>query len=164
MTVYYEEEGPQFTLDGENYAKDVLDKTLDLLGCPYECQLSLLLTTDEEIRNINRQYRSIDQATDVLSFPALSYDIPGDFSWAEEAEDAFDPDTGELVLGDIVISKDRVYAQSDNFGHTREREYAFLLVHSVLHLIGYDHMEEKERLLMEEKQRSIMDALGITRD
>ena len=113
---------------------------------------------------MNRIHRQIDRATDVLSFPMLEYDRPGDFPGLEEAgEDLFDPDSGELVLGDIVISKDRVLAQAEEYGHSVLREYTFLIAHSMLHLFGYDHMEEEERLLMEERQREIMDKIHIPR-
>lgn len=81
----------------------------------------------------------------------------------EEDDSAFDPESGELVLGDIVISKERVIAQAEEYGHSIRREYAFLIAHSMLHLMGYDHMEEEERAVMEQKQRDILEQLGITR-
>ena len=82
--------------------------------------------------------------------------------WGER-EDCFDPETGELTLGDIVVSKEKVIAQAEEYGHSILREYAFLIVHSILHLTGYDHMEENERRVMEEKQDEIMDLLNIIR-
>ena len=112
---------------------------------------------------MNREHRHIDRATDVLSFPMLEYETPGDLSGIEESADAFDPETGELMLGDIVISKDRVIAQAEEYGHSVRREYAFLIAHSMLHLLGYDHMEEEERRLMEDRQRKIMEKAGILR-
>ena len=93
----------------------------------------------------------------------LEYETPGDLSGIEESADAFDPETGELMLGDIVISKDRVIAQAEEYGHSVRREYAFLIAHSMLHLLGYDHMEEEERRLMEDRQRKIMEKAGILR-
>jgi probable rRNA maturation factor len=90
----------------------------------------------------------------------------GDFSFLEDDEegaDAFNPETGELLLGDIVICASRVISQAEAYGHSRKREYAFLITHSVLHLCGYDHMEEEERARMEEKQREILGRLGISR-
>lgn len=118
---------------------------------------------DEEIREMNREFRDIDRATDVLSFPMIAYESPADFAFLEEDESCFDPDTGELMLGNIVISKQKVVEQAEEYGHTVEREYAFLIAHSMLHLLGYDHMEEEERAVMEKKQREILDGLGITR-
>ena len=93
----------------------------------------------------------------------IEYETPGDLSGIEESADAFDPETGELMLGDIVISKDRVIAQAEEYGHSVRREYAFLIAHSMLHLLGYDHMDEEERKVMEDRQREIMEKAGIPR-
>ena len=113
---------------------------------------------------MNRQFRSIDEATDVLSFPLQEYPAPGDFSQIdEEGSDEFDPDSGELLLGDIVINADRVISQAEEYGHSQKREYAFLIAHSILHLTGFDHMEEEEREQMEEFQKRIMNAVQIPR-
>ena len=164
MSLYFEEEGAlQLPLPCEELAKRVIDAALDYVGCPYEAQVNLLLTTNEQIHEMNRQFRGIDRPTDVLSFPMLEYAEPGDFDFLEEREDCFDPESGELVLGDIVISKDKVLEQAEAFGHSAEREYAFLIAHSVLHLTGYDHIEEQERLVMEQKQRDILEQLQILR-
>ena len=114
---------------------------------------------------MNRDYRHMDKETDVLSFPASEYPVPGDFSDIEERDPmAFHPETGELILGDIVISMDRVKEQAGDYGHSQKRELAFLVAHSMLHLMGYDHMEDGERLIMEKKQEEILDGLGYTRD
>ncbi len=124
----------------------------------------MLLTDNEGIHELNRQYRGIDRPTDVLSFPNVDYDNPADFSVIEDhIEDYFDPDNGELCLGDIVISVDRVYEQAGEYGHSVRREYAFLIAHSMLHLLGYDHMEPGDAAVMERKQEEILDRLGITR-
>ncbi len=164
MTLYLEEEGETvLPFDAEALAKRVVDGALDHLQCPYEAEVSLLLTTDPQIREMNKAYRDIDRATDVLSFPMNDFEAPGDFAFLEEDPDAFDPESGELLLGDIVISKDRVLAQSEEYGHSPEREFSFLIVHSVLHLTGYDHIEEADRLLMEQTQREIMEELNILR-
>ena len=89
--------------------------------------------------------------------------LPGDFSFVEEEAEAFNPESGELMLGDIVISKEKVLAQAEAYGHSPKREFAFLIAHSMLHLFGYDHMEEEERLVMEERQREIMEKVRILR-
>lgn len=142
-----------------------MEAVLETEGCPYEATVNVLLTGDEEIRAYNRQYRGMDRATDVLSFPNIEYGRPADFSQAEEAEaDCFDPDSGELVLGDIILSVDKIREQAESYGHSRKREYAFLVAHSMLHLCGYDHMEEAEAQIMEEKQRKVLEDLGITRE
>ena len=104
-----------------------------------------------------------DRVTDVLSFPMLDYDTPGDFSFLEESEDAFHPETGELILGDIMIAVPRMLQQAVQYGHGAVREFAFLVAHSMLHLMGYDHMSEEEAAVMEAKQEAILEGLGIRR-
>lgn len=133
-------------------------------GFPYEAEVNLTLVDDAAIQEINASYRQIDRATDVLSFPLLDYDAPGDFSKVEDLMgDNINPDTGEVMLGDIVISVDHVREQAKEYGHSEKREYAFLIVHSMLHLFGYDHMEPEEAQEMQEHQRKILDYLKITR-
>ena len=165
MTLNLEKEYDlELGLEYEETAKMVINQVLEEEGCPYEAEVNLLLTSDEEIHRMNREYREVDRPTDVLSFPQVEYETPADFSWAEEHEvDCFDPDSGELLLGDIVISLDKVKEQAEKYGHGVRREYAFLIAHSVLHLTGYDHMEEEERQVMEQKQREIMERLDILR-
>ncbi len=164
MTLYIEEEGTVILpFDVKETAELMAETVLEYEDCPYEAEVNLLLTDNEEIRVMNREYRQIDRATDVLSFPMLEYEIPGDLSCIEERADAFNPETGELMLGDIVISKDRVISQAEEYGHSVRREYAFLIAHSMLHLFGYDHMEEDERKIMEDRQRGIMEKAGILR-
>ena len=164
MRIYLENEGDlELDLNYQEVAQRVGDAVLDYEQCPYESEVELLLTMDEEIREMNREFRDIDRATDVLSFPMIAYESPADFAFLEEDESCFDPDTGDLMLGTIVISKQKVVEQAEEYGHTVEREYAFLIAHSMLHLLGYDHMEEEERAVMEKKQREILDGLGITR-
>lgn len=164
MTLYFEEEGTQkLPLNCEEAARLAVETALDVLGCPYEAQINLLLTTNEQIHQMNLEFRNVDRPTDVLSFPMIEFETPGDFDGLEEREDCFDPETGELTLGDIVISKEKVLEQAEAYGHSVLREYAFLIVHSVLHLTGYDHIDEEERLVMEEKQRAILERLNILR-
>ena len=145
-------------------AEDVIAFCLSHENFPYEAEVNLTLTDNEEIHRINLEYRQIDRPTDVLSFPMLSYEKAGDFSFLEEeSEDDFNPDTGEALLGDIVISVDKVREQAKAYGHSEEREFAFLITHSMLHLIGYDHMESEDAKVMEEKQRQILEELQILR-
>ena len=153
----------ELPFDAEEVAKLVIGTALDYVGCPYETEINLLLTTDEEMKEMNRTHRLIDRTTDVLSFPMIDYDTPGDFSHLEDKMDLFHPETGELMLGDIVISVDKVFTQAEEYGHSPLREYAFLIAHSMLHLFGYDHMEEEERIDMETRQRKIMELVNITR-
>lgn len=164
MTLNYETEyDGTFPFDPKDTAERVLEFTMDYLGCPYEADVNLLLTDDDAIHEINKEQRGIDRATDVLSFPMEDYPTPGDFTFLEEVSDCFHPESGELLLGDIVISGDRVVEQAKNYGHSTLREFAFLMVHSLLHLMGYDHMEPEDAKIMEKKQAEILDSLGIKR-
>ena len=166
MTSYVENETMiQFDFDIEALVNEVLSAVLSEENCPYESQVNLLITDNEGIREYNRQYRNIDSATDVLSFPMITFEKESDFSVVEGREaEYFEPESGELVLGDIIISADRVKEQANQFGHSEKREFAFLTVHSLLHLCGYDHMEEMEALVMEKKQEDVLKKLGITRE
>lgn len=151
-------------VDYEDTAGLVIRRTLEEENCPYEAEVNLLLVSDEEIRRMNLEFRRMDRPTDVLSFPQAEYESPADFSWAEAHElDCFNPDTGELVLGDIVVSLDRVKEQAENYNHSARREFAFLIAHSMLHLLGYDHMNEEDAALMESRQADVLEHLGITR-
>lgn len=150
-------------LDIEKEATAIINHTLDVLECPWECEINLTITDNEGIHELNRQFRDIDRPTDVLSFPLIEYDTPGNFDNVDDSDDNFNPDTGELLLGDIVISAEKVIEQAKEYGHSIRREFCFLIVHSMLHLSGYDHMEDDERAVMENKQRAILDSAGITR-
>ena len=142
----------------------VVNAAADYEGCPYEAEVSVLLTDDAAIRELNRDFRQIDAPTDVLSFPAVDYEEPAGFGMLkEDAAGCFNPDTGELLLGDIVISVERVIAQAEEYGHSRERELGFLIAHSMLHLFGYDHIGEDERAVMERRQEEILDGIGLKR-
>ena len=164
MTLLFEEEGDlKLDLPCEELAKKVIEAALDYVECPYEVEVNLLLTMNEEIHEMNMQFRQIDRPTDVLSFPMVDYEEPGNFDFLEEVTDAFHPESGELMLGDIVISKEKVLSQAEEYGHSIEREYAFLIAHSMLHLFGYDHMEDDERIIMESKQKEILEQLQILR-
>ncbi len=154
-----------FDFNVDEVVKAVVDEVLDTEQCPYESQVNVLLTDNEGIRQFNKEYRDIDKETDVLSFPNLDFEMPGDFDIDEDAEaDYFDPESGELILGDIIISVDKVKEQAESYGHSRKREFAFLVAHSMLHLSGYDHMEPEEAQVMEKKQEAVLQKLGITRD
>ena len=129
-------------------------------GVTVPCEVDVLLTDDEGIHAINLDMRGVDAPTDVLSFPAFSY-VPGQ----PPTEDAdADPMTGLTPLGDMAISMERVAAQAKEYGHSRSRELAYLAVHSVLHLLGYDHLDEgPQKRLMRSREEAIMAELGLTR-
>lgn len=141
----------------------IVETVLDEEGCPYEATVNLLITDNKSIREINRDNRQLDKPTDVLSFPMAEYDSPANFSDIEKQWDCFEPDTGELMLGDIVISQEKILSQAQEYGHSLKREFAFLIVHSMLHLIGYDHIEEADKTLMEARQKHLMELLLIPR-
>lgn len=167
MTINFEDEsGIDLHIPLETIAEKVINAALDEVGCPYEAEISLTVTDNEHIHEMNKQFRGVDRPTDVLSFPMQNFPSPADFSFLEdesEESDFFDPETGELQLGDIVISADKVIEQAEEYGHSVTREFAFLVTHSVLHLTGFDHMTEEEAAQMEARQRKILDGLGITR-
>ncbi len=164
MTLLFEEEGElTLPLECESLARRVIEAAIDYVDCPYEAEVNLLLTMNEEIHEMNQNFREIDRATDVLSFPMVDYEQAGELNFLDDAIEYFNPETGELMLGDIVISKEKVVSQAEEYGHSIEREYAFLIAHSMLHLFGYDHMEEGERIVMEEKQKEILEQLQILR-
>lgn len=158
------EAGTVLDLSWEEIIRDIVTETLDAENCPYEAEVNVVITDNQEIQKLNREYRGIDAPTDVLSFPLLEYAKPSDFSQVEDDfEDCFNPETGELMLGDIVLSVDKIQEQAKAYGHSETRELAFLTAHSMLHLCGYDHMEDKEREEMEEKQREILNRRGYKR-
>lgn len=166
MTLYIENETEvKFSFDVRELAEKVCQAVLDSEKCPYETTISLVLTDNEGIHEVNLQCRGIDRPTDVLSFPNIEFEKEADFDIDEDSEaDYFDPETGELVLGDIMISVDKVKEQAESYGHSELREMAFLIAHSMLHLCGYDHMVPEEAAVMEQKQEKILTDLQITRD
>lgn len=164
MTVIYEDEyEKEWPFNPEELAEEVINACLDYEKCPYESQVSLLLTTGPEIHRMNREFRGIDRETDVLSFPMQVYEIPGDFSGLEEEQDSFDPDSGELLLGDIVLNGDRGYMPGRRIWPQRKKRVCIFVAHSMLHLMGYDHMTKEEADVMEGRQDEILNLLNIKR-
>ena len=149
-------------------AEAVINKALEIHDCEDDCQVDLYLTDDENIREINRDNRNIDKVTDVLSFPNLPFtpDTVADFSLLDEMSEAeyTDPESGKIMLGEIVICKSKVISQAADYGHSVKREFAFLIVHSMLHLFGYDHMTPEDAAIMEPKQKEILEAMNISRE
>lgn len=148
MTIYYNYEAKQkLYISWMNIISDVVTGTLEYMKFKKEAEVSVSVVDGEQIKELNRDFRNIDRVTDVLSFPI------GDKN----------PETGEIVLGDIVLCAEKVISQAQEFGHTRKRELAFLTCHSMLHLLGYDHIEEDDRIEMENLQRKILEKIGYTR-
>lgn len=147
---------------------DIIEKTIEVVvsetllyeECDFDAEVSVTIVDNDTIREINREQRNIDKVTDVLSFPMLYFDENGDI-----IDSDFDTDGDTLILGDIVISAERAMEQAKEFGHSFMREMAFLTVHSMLHLLGYDHVDDPEgERIMFSKQEEILDKLGISRE
>ena len=140
-----------------NLVQKVADTALEYENFDKKSEISVLFVDNEQIREINNDFRQIDSATDVLSFPMLSFD------GTKVIDDVGDSYLGTVVLGDIVLSLERAQAQAQEYGHSFEREVGFLVCHSVLHLLGYDHENEDERTVMREKEEGILEKIGLTR-
>ena len=142
------------------FLRKVIRTALAAEGVDFPCEIDVLLTDDPGIRAINREMRQVDRATDVLSFPA--FDLrPGELPGTEDA----DPATGLVPLGDMMISLEPAARQAKEYGHSNRRELAYLVVHSVLHLLGYDHLDEgPQKARMREREEAILAVLGITRE
>ena len=149
----------EITAEIEATGERCVKAALEYENCDFDAEVSLTYVDDEQIRELNKDERGIDKATDVLSFPMCNFDENGDIIDAD-----FDFDGDVILLGDIVISADRARAQAESYGHSFLREIAFLTVHSMLHLLGYDHVnsEEEERVMFK-KQDEILEIIGITR-
>lgn len=144
----------------ERIIKKVIEKSLEYENCDFDAEVSVTIVDNDEIRGINAQMRNIDKVTDVLSFPMLYFDENGDI-----IDSDYDMDGDSIVLGDIVISAERAKSQAEEYGHSFKREIAFLTVHSMLHLLGYDHVDDPEgEKIMFAKQEEILNLLGITRE
>ena len=142
------------------FIRKVIRTALAAEGMAIPCEVDVLLTDDENIHAINLEMRQVDRPTDVLSFP--EFDLhPGELPAEEDA----DPGTGLVPLGDMVISMEHVAAQAKEYGHSQRRELAYLVTHSVLHLLGYDHLDEGPmKRQMRAREDAILAELGITRE
>ncbi|QHT60296.1 rRNA maturation RNase YbeY [Paenibacillus lycopersici] len=143
----------------------VLEKLLQLAGEAEgltEGEVTLSIVDDEEIHQLNKEYRNIDRPTDVLSF-AMQEESDEELGIVYEVEDESEPIPYEGMLGDIIISAERAKLQSEEYGHSLERELGFLFVHGFLHLIGYDHQDEASEAVMTKKQEAVLQQAGLTR-
>lgn len=147
------------TVDGENLPKQaMMDKIEEAAGVCLElegvdanlAEISLTFVDMEQIQQLNREYRGVDSVTDVLSFPQF------------ESCDDF-PETGEIIMGDVVICTEKAMLQAEEFGHSPEREIIYLFTHSLLHLMGYDHMQEDEKKIMRQKEETVMNRINLRR-
>ncbi|HCW53482.1 MAG TPA: rRNA maturation RNase YbeY [Clostridium sp.] len=144
----------------------VIEFTLKEEEVEVDCEVSLLFVDNDEIRQINNETRGINSVTDVLSFPMLDYEDKKVFKevYKNYEFSQSDCDGEELVLGDVVLSLERALEQSKEFNHSFEREASYLVVHSILHLLGYDHMEEEDKVVMRKREEEILNKLNITRE
>ena len=141
------------------FIRRVIRTALQSEGVTLPCEVDVFVTNDRGIHQINKEQRNVDTPTDVLSFPALEL-RPGELPTAEDA----DPGTGLIPLGDMALSYERVAAQAKEYGHSNRRELAYLVTHSVLHLLGYDHLDEGEqKALMRAHEEAVMDKLELKR-
>ena len=158
VEIINEQQNFEYTDDIKKLIEDVIGETLKMEGFSENAYVAVTLTDNETIREINAQQRNIDRVTDVLSFPVLEFEdgemIAGVGDYYEDM----------LILGDIVLSLERAHEQSEEFGHSFIREIGYLVCHSVLHLLGYDHEDESEREIMRQKEENTLGALSITRD
>lgn len=140
----------------EQVIKKAIKAVMDAKNIPASLDVNVLITTKPKIHQINLENRGVDSATDVLSFPYFDYKTPGKFNHKIYINE-------ENILGDIILCASKAKEQAKKYGHSQKREVAFLIVHSMLHLIGYDHMKEKDALVMQNEERAIMDIIKIKR-
>lgn len=163
MTVIVENEY-EFDFDVLSLLEILVKAVLEDTELKSEVELNIVITDNEEIHRVNKEFRQIDKETDVLSFPALEFEKPADFSTIDMDDCSYyNSDTGELILGDMMLSYERVLAQAKEYNHSVKREFAFLVVHSLLHLLGYDHENKEDEIRMRERQTEILERLGIRR-
>lgn len=160
LTVYNRQKAQTIAKDTLKLIEKAAKLCVKKEGFPYPCEAFITLVDNTDIRDINKEHRGIDKATDVLSFPLIEYVdnkpdiVPGDI----------DPETNRVSLGDIVISVEKAKEQAESFGHTEEREYAFLAVHGMLHLLGFDHETKEQEDVMFSKQEMILIEMGLNRE
>ena len=157
----------EITNDDINFPKEYCDiiKTVIKTVCEkekldFDCYVSVIITDKEEIREINKEQRNIDKPTDVLSFPFLEFDENYNLLCEPEPED-YDPEYNAVCLGDTVICYDKICEQAEQYGHSVERELAYLTAHSIYHLLGYDHITEELKHDMRIKEEEALEASGI---
>ncbi|MFV0528080.1 MAG: rRNA maturation RNase YbeY [Lachnospiraceae bacterium] len=166
MTVYIENESDialPFAI--EPLITEVVEAVLAAEKFPLAAEVEVLLTTQEAVQETNKEFRGIDRTTDVLSFPMIEFDKPAEYDILLSNPAAYkNPDTQEITLGDIQISVPHVVRQAEEYGHSLRRELAFLVAHSMLHLLGYDHMTETEAQDMQDRQEAVLEGLAIYRE
>ena len=153
MNYIYIEEDIELEENHKQIIKDTVNKVWEKESLP-EISLCVLITDKEGIREINKENRNIDSPTDVLSFPYLTFD--DNYNMIENPEDEKDPETNTLMLGDMVICMDVIKEHAEEYLNTVEQELSYMVVHSMYHLLGYDHMNEEDKKVMREKEKEII--------
>lgn len=148
----------------ERLIEECISQTLKMEGADIPVEVSVLLVDDHQIHQLNRQYRGVDAPTDVLSFPMLEFENGGEDRNLKAVLNAAKHGDQAVVLGDIVLSLERAQQQAMEYGHSFFREVGYLVVHGMLHLLGYDHEQEEQRFEMRRKEESVMEMLGLSRD
>jgi probable rRNA maturation factor len=160
FTIENEQTAVPFTEELENVIKEAVETTLEILDWgDVLCAVSVTITDNERIREINKLYRSIDKETDVLSFPIIEFDKDG----TPLVTDG-DYEGDKLLLGDIVISLEKAKAQSEEYAHSLKREVGFLALHSALHLMGFDHIKEEDALVMRPLEKEVIEKMDLRRE
>lgn len=152
-----------FEEDIQKIINTCIQNALKIQNQPDYIEVEVMFVEDEEIREINRENRNVDKVTDVLSFPSLDLTY-GEIIDKENFKAEIDYETGNIMLGSIVICLDQAKRQAEEYNHSLTREVAYLTVHGILHLLGYDHMEDDEKAIMREREEKILNTLGYTRD
>ena len=166
MTIYLEDEQGFFEKEAGLYEKvqQVIEKCVEMEKVPYEVEVSLTVVGLEAIHEINKMYRQVDRPTDVLSFPQIEPEAVGKMNWSNiDESECMNFDTKQLMLGDIILCDEKAREQAQSYGHSLEREICFLTAHSMFHLLGYDHMTEKDEKEMFGKQEEVLRLLKILR-
>jgi len=149
----------------ENSIIEIIEYTLMEEQVTIPCEISVIFVDNEEIKQINNEMRNIDKVTDVLSFPMLEYVDKKVFKdlYLNYNFDFADLNEGDLILGDMALSLEKALEQSKDYGHSFEREVCYLVVHSILHLLGYDHMEDSDKIIMRKREEEILNRFNISR-
>lgn len=155
----------EITKELEKAVEEIIQYALKEEGVTIPCEISVIFVDNEEIREINKDMRNIDKVTDVLSFPMLEYENHKVFKdlYIGYKFEITDLNEGNLVLGDMALSLERALEQSEEYGHSYLREVCYLVVHSILHLLGYDHMEEQDKIVMRKREEEILNRFNINR-
>lgn len=158
INILFDFSGAELTEEEEKIIENAARQVLKDENHTFDAEISVVVTNDEEIREINRKYRDKDVSTDVLSFPQFEFMKPSVFD-KNELHDALL--YGDVVLGDIVLSMETICRHAEEYGHSNKRELTYMIIHSMLHLLGYDHMKQEDKNLMREKEKRTLESLGI---